>query len=176
MSRKSSEPIAPTGSTWLIYVKMCDMSDDADQPLGYLLYRAGAVLQPAVAAALRPFGLSLPELVCMKILFAFPGLSNADLARANNVSPQAMNNVLQHLQEMDVVTRPASVSSGRSLPAQLTRQGLALLKRAETAVASAEDQVLANLTSPQRCQLKRLLGTIGASAPTPPVARRPRRR
>ncbi|HUO40361.1 MAG TPA: MarR family transcriptional regulator [Mycobacterium sp.] len=142
-------------------------SEAADQPLGYLLYRVGAVLQPAVTAALRPLGLTLPELVCMKVLSAWPGMSNAELARANNVSPQAMNNVLLHLQEMDVVTRPASVSSGRALPAQLTRQGKALLKRAEAAVEGAEEQVLTDLTSAQRRELKRLLGTIGAAAPTP---------
>lgn len=152
----------------------------ADQPLGYLLYRAGAVLQPAVTAALRPLGLTLPELVCMKILSAWPGMSNAELARANNVSPQAMNNVLLHLQEMELVARPASVSSGRALPAQLTKQGRTLLKRAEAAIEGAEDEVLAKLTSAQRRDLKRLLGTIGAPAPTPPEladdGRRARRR
>lgn len=159
---------------------MSSTSAAAEQPLGYLLYRAGAVLQPAVTAVLRPLGLTLPELVCMKILSAWPGMSNAELARANNVSPQAMNNVLLHLQEMELVTRPASVSSGRALPAQLTKQGRALLKRAEAAVQGAEEQVLANLTAAQRRDLKRLLGTIGAPAPMPPDlaadGRRARRR
>jgi DNA-binding MarR family transcriptional regulator len=135
-----------------------------DQPLGYLLYRVGAVLQPVAGATLRRFGLTLAEFVCMKVLSANPGLSNAELARANNVSPQAMNNVLKSLQSMALVTRPASVSSGRALPAQLTTRGKALLRRAEAAAAVTEDEVLADLTGSQRRQLKRMLAAIGASA------------
>jgi DNA-binding MarR family transcriptional regulator len=146
-------------------------SGPEDQPLGYLLYRVGAMLQPATTATLRRFGLTLAEFVCMRILSAHPGLSNAELARVSNVSPQAMNNVLRHLQAMGLVTRPASVSSGRSLPAQLAGQGKALLKRAEAAAAATEDKVLAKLTATQRRQLKRMLATIGTSASATPESR-----
>lgn len=147
---------------------MINMSEPEDQPLGYLIYRVQAVLQPAAAAALRPLGITLAESVCMKILLAYPGMSNAQLARANNVSPQSMNIVLQSLQDRGLVTRPASVDSGRALPAQLTKQGKALLKRAEAVAIVTEDQVLAGLTSAQRRHLKRLLGAIGAPAPAVP--------
>jgi DNA-binding MarR family transcriptional regulator len=146
---------------------MADMSDESEfdnQTLGYLMYRASLVLQPAVNAALRPLGLTLPDVVCMKILAASPGMSNAELARATNVTPQSMNAILKRLQDMGAVTRPASVSSGRALPAQLTREGKTLLKRGEAAGEAAEAQVLAELTPTQRRQVKRLLGIIGASA------------
>jgi DNA-binding MarR family transcriptional regulator len=136
---------------------MIDMEKLEDQPLGYLMYRVVAVLQPAVTAELRPLGLTLPEFVCMRILSMSPGQSNAELARHTNVSPQAMNNVLRGLQEMGAVTRPASVPSGRALPAQLSNDGQALLKRAEAAVRGAEEQVLANLTKAEQRELKRLL-------------------
>jgi DNA-binding MarR family transcriptional regulator len=68
-----------------------------------------------------------------------------------------MNNVLRSLQERGVVARPASVSSGRALPAQLTAKGKALLKRAEDAVHVADQRVLANLTDAEQRHLKRLL-------------------
>jgi DNA-binding MarR family transcriptional regulator len=136
---------------------MVDMARLEEQPLGYLLYRVVAALQPAAMAELRSFGLTLPEFVCMRILSMQPGQSNAELARHTNVSPQAMNNVLRGLQERGAVTRPASVSSGRALPAELTRDGAALLKRAETAVLAAEQDVLANLSPTDRRELKRLL-------------------
>jgi len=125
--------------------------------LGYLMYRVVAVLQPAVTAELRPLGLTLPEFVCMRILSLWPGQSNADLARHTNVSPQAMNNVVRGLQDRGIVARPATVSSGRALPAELTAKGTALLKRAEAAVRVADERVLANLTPAQRRELKRLL-------------------
>jgi DNA-binding MarR family transcriptional regulator len=135
---------------------------DADaQPLGYLLYRVQSMLQPAVSAALRPHGITLPEMVCMRILSLYPGTSNAELARRTNVSPQAMNTVVRSLQNMGAVTRPDSVPSGRALPAELTKHGKALLKRALAAAQAAEDDVLAALTPVQVRDLKRMLGTIG---------------
>ncbi|MGV0742143.1 MarR family winged helix-turn-helix transcriptional regulator [Mycolicibacterium sp. XJ870] len=137
---------------------MLDMSDILeDQPLGFLMYRVVAVLQPKVAAQLQPLGLTLPEFVCLRILSMAPGQSNAELARHVNVSPQAMNNVLRGLQDRGVVHRPDTVSSGRALPAQLSADGAELLKRAEAAVHTADEQALARLTAAQRHELKRLL-------------------
>jgi DNA-binding MarR family transcriptional regulator len=136
---------------------MVDMKNLEEQPLGYLMYRVFAVLQPAVTSELKPLGLTLPEFVCLRVLSMFPGQSNAELARHTNVSPQAMNNVLRGLQQRGAVDRPASVASGRALPAQLTRDGAALLKRAEAAVLATEDDVLGALDTAARRQLKRLL-------------------
>ena len=133
-----------------------------DQPLGYLLYRVMAELRPAVTAELGPLGLALPEFVCLRLLSIFPSQSNAELARHTNVSPQAMNNVLRALQDIGAVERPASVASGRALPAQLTTAGRALLKRAEAAVRVADQRVLANLTSEEQHELKRLLAGVSA--------------
>ncbi|WP_003893894.1 MarR family winged helix-turn-helix transcriptional regulator [Mycolicibacterium smegmatis] len=137
---------------------MLDMSDILEvQPLGFLMYRVTAVLQPAVAAQLQPLGLKLPEFVCLRILSTAPGQSNAELARHINVSPQAMNNVLRALEDKGAVRRPDTASSGRALPAELTPDGAKLLKHAEAAVLTVEEQVLANLTPTQRRELKRLL-------------------
>jgi DNA-binding MarR family transcriptional regulator len=134
-----------------------------DQPLGYLLYRIMTALKPAATAELKPLGLTLPEFVCLRILSMSPGRSSAELARDTNVSPQAMNTVLRGLQEVGVVERPASVSSGRALPACLTPKGKALLKRAEAAVRVADDRVLASLTPGQRREFKQLVDAIGSA-------------
>jgi DNA-binding MarR family transcriptional regulator len=137
---------------------MIDMRDIlADQPLGFLIYRVTAVLQPIVAARLQPLGLTLPEFVCLRVLSTAPGQSNAELARYINVSPQAMNNVLRGLQDRGVVRRPASVASGRALPAELTADGAALLTQAEAVVHAADVAALANLTADELHELKLLL-------------------
>lgn len=142
----------------LICVNIIDMPDILeDQPLGFLMYRVTAVLQPAVTSRLQPLGLTLPEFVCLRILSLAPGQSNAELARHINVSPQAMNNVLRGLQDRGSVRRPATVSSGRALPAELTSEGAALLKRAEVAVREADADALSQLSADQLKQLKRLL-------------------
>ncbi|MCV7227754.1 MarR family winged helix-turn-helix transcriptional regulator [Mycolicibacterium komossense] len=135
-----------------------------DQPLGYLLYRIMAALRPAATAELKPLGLTLPEFVCLRILSMQPGRSSAELARDTNVSPQAMNAVLRGLQDSGVVKRPASVSSGRALPAHLTSDGKALLKRAEAAVRTADDRVLAGLSAEQRRVFRQLVDAIGSKA------------
>jgi DNA-binding MarR family transcriptional regulator len=141
---------------------MLDMDDLIEQPLGYLLSRVMSALRPEATAALRPLGLALPEFVCMRILSKRPGRSNAELARDISVSPQAMHIVLRGLQERALVSRPASVSSGRALPAQLTAQGRALLRRAEAAIDAADERVMANLTRPEKREFKRLLAAVGS--------------
>ena len=140
---------------------MVGMSEFEDQPLGFLVRGLMARLRPHAVQALRPLGIGLPEFVCMRILDDDPGRTSAELARHTHVTAQAMNQVLQGLQEAGLVTRPATASSGRALPAQLTRKGKALLKRAEEAVASADEQLLAHLSLADRRQLKSLLYRAG---------------
>jgi len=137
------------------------MGELEDQPLGYLLYRVMTALRAEVSPVLERLELAFPEYLCMRLLSKSPGRSSAELARETNVSPQAMNTVLRGLQNRGLVTRPASVPSGRSLPARLTRKGEALLKRTDPGVWAAENRLLAALTEDQRREFKRLLGTLG---------------
>ncbi len=146
----------------LICVNIVDMQNLEKQPLGYLLTRVGAALRTqVVTAVLEPLELAFPQYICLRMLSHAPGLSNAELARGANVSRQAMNIVLQRLQERGLVTRPDSVPSGRALPTELTPAGLDLLAQTDAGVAAAEDTVLANLSEPDRRELKRLLAAVG---------------
>ena len=132
--------------------------NDADQPLGYLLHRLTTSLRAEVTSgALEPLGLTFPQYICMRILSQWPGRSNAELARDVIVSPQAMNMVVRGLQDRGLVTRPASVDSGRSLPAELTRAGVDLLKRTDPAIRAAEKRALAPLDERDQRELRRLL-------------------
>jgi DNA-binding MarR family transcriptional regulator len=149
-------------SSRLIYVNIVDMVQADDSPLGYLLYRVGAALRPEVSAVLGPLGLTLPEFVCLRSISMSPGLSSAELSRHTNVTPQAMNTVLRKLQDIGAVARPASVSSGRALPATLTTEGRALLNRAEGAVRIADARILAKLTGAQQREFKRMLDKLGS--------------
>ncbi len=138
------------------------MGEAGDEPLGYLLQRLAMSLRAEVTSALEPAGLSFPQYICMRILSKSPGRSNADLARDVSVSPQAMNIVVRGLQDRGLVTRPATVTSGRSLPAELTREGIELLKRTDEGVRDAERKVLAPLRPEQRADFKKLLAALGA--------------
>jgi DNA-binding MarR family transcriptional regulator len=139
---------------------MIDMATTEDAPLGYLLHQAMSTLRPEVSAALNPLGLSLPDFVCMRMLLMSPGASSAELARLGNVSPQAMNTVLHRLENAQIVSRPASVASGRALPASLTTEGRTLLKRAESAVQEADARVLGKLSPSEQREVKRMLAAL----------------
>jgi DNA-binding MarR family transcriptional regulator len=141
---------------------MTDMGLSDDAPLGYLLHRVGAALRPEVAAALGPFGLTLPEFVCIRVLSIYPGMSSAELSRFCNVTPQAMNAVLLRLESLGMVARPTSVPSGRALPATLTSEGNDLLKRAEAAVRRADARILAKLPAAKQREFKRMLEALGS--------------
>ncbi|TPG36907.1 MarR family winged helix-turn-helix transcriptional regulator [Mycolicibacterium hodleri] len=133
-----------------------------EQPLGLLLVRVAAALRSEVTAGvLEPLGLSFPQYICMRILSHSPGRSNAELARDVNVSPQAMNMVVRGLQQRGLVTRPATVSAGRSLPAELTREGTALLNDIDPGVRDAERKVLAPLGDQDRREFRRMLAQLG---------------
>ncbi|KAA0108528.1 MarR family winged helix-turn-helix transcriptional regulator [Mycolicibacterium sp. P9-22] len=133
-----------------------------DQPLGYLLHRVAQTLRNEVTTTvLEPLELGFPQYICMRILSKAPGRSNAELARDLGVSPQAMNMVLRGLQSRGLVARPASVASGRALPAQLTREGVALLKRTDAGVRTAELRVLGQVSERERAELKRILAAVG---------------
>ena len=141
---------------------MIDMSARQDQPLGLLLVRVAAALRnEVVAGVLEPLDLSFPQYICLRILSHSPGKSNAELARDANVSPQAMNMVLRGLQDRGLVTRPAAVASGRSLPAELTRAGVELLVDVDPGVQDAERKVFAPLSEQDRRHFRRLLAELG---------------
>ena len=142
---------------------MVDMEVQGDAPLGYLLSRAVTRLRTEVTDGLRPLGLTFPQYICMRVLAARPGMSSAELARAVNVSPQAMNIVLRGLEDMGAVSRPPSVPVGRALPARLTTAGVALLERTDAVVQRAESRVLSGLTNDERRELRRMLASAGAA-------------
>jgi DNA-binding MarR family transcriptional regulator len=138
------------------------MGATPEEPLGYLLYRVASALRAEVTAtALDPVGLSFPQYICMRILSKYPERSNAELARDTGVSPQAMNMVLRSLEERALVTRPASVESGRSLPAKLTRAGVELLARTDIGVRAAEQRLMVDLSAEQRREFRRILAALG---------------
>ncbi len=104
-----------------------EMSEFEDQPLGFLVRGLMARLRPHAVQALRPLGLGLPEFVCMRILDDDPGRTSAELARHTHVTAQAMNQVLQGLQEGGLVTRPGDgiVGPCAAGSADPQRQGVA---------------------------------------------------
>jgi DNA-binding MarR family transcriptional regulator len=145
---------------------------ELDTSLGYLLKAAASALHAALAAVLRPLGMTITHYACLELLAQRPGLSNSQLARGAFVTRQSMNVLLQALERQGLITRPAHAPAGRALPAELTPRGRRQLQTASAAVRRVEHDMLASLNTSEQDQMRHLLTACIAALtqPSPPAA------
>jgi DNA-binding MarR family transcriptional regulator len=137
-------------------------SADADPSLVYIIGRVDQGIRREMRARLRPWELSVPEYTTLSVLRARPGLSNAQLSRRALITPQAMIEVLGKLETRGLVERSVDPAHGRILRAELTRDGTALLERADPAIEALQDELVGDLPPRQReIIVKGLLGAMG---------------
>jgi DNA-binding MarR family transcriptional regulator len=111
--------------------------------------------------ALRPHGLTAPQFAVLSVLARNPGASNADLARACNTTPQAMNGVLATLERANMIERRAHPTHGRILQVMLTDGGRRTLEAAQPAVRALEREADLNYTADEIAIVKTWLVTTG---------------
>jgi len=125
-----------------------------DERVGYCLKRAQAALHAAMAAALVPHGLSVPQYACLELLAREPGASAAELARGAFVSRQAMHQLLAGLRAAGLVEAVRAPPGARgALPVTLTDAGRRRRDGAARAVADVEDRMVAGLSPAARAAL-----------------------
>jgi DNA-binding MarR family transcriptional regulator len=78
------------------------------------------------------------QYAALSVLRRDPALSGADLARACNTTPQAMNGVLATLSRSGLIDRRPHPTHGRILQVSLTAEGARRLESATPAVRSLE--------------------------------------
>src|SRR4051812_32278064 len=124
---------------------------------GYLLRQAWHAFRGAMETALRAHGLSGAQYAAISVLARDPGMSGADLARACNTTPQAMNGVLATLERDGLVERRPHPTHGRILQATLTPEGQRRLDATTPAVKALEKVVEDGLDPGQLAALKEWL-------------------
>jgi DNA-binding MarR family transcriptional regulator len=122
--------------------------------VGYLLVQAWHTLRAALDAALRPHDLTAPQYAALSVLARDPGLSGADLARACNITPQAINEVLATLERKHLIERHPHPTHGRILQATLTDEGQQRLQAANPAVRALEAAIEEGFTAEQIATVK----------------------
>jgi DNA-binding MarR family transcriptional regulator len=90
----------------------------------------------------------------LSVLARDPGMSGADLARACNTTPQAMNGVLATLERDGLVERHPHPTHGRILQVMLTREGERRLEMATPAVRGLEDAIEEDLAPDEIAAVK----------------------
>jgi DNA-binding MarR family transcriptional regulator len=128
---------------------------------GYLLRQAWHAFRTAMEIALRPHGLSSPQYAVLSVLARSPGASNADLARACNTTPQAMNGVLATLERGHLIERHPHPTHGRILQVTLTPAGRQTLEAAHPAVRELEREAERAFRPDEIATVKAWLVTAG---------------
>jgi DNA-binding MarR family transcriptional regulator len=108
---------------------------------GYLLRQAFFALRGALDAALRPHGLTAAQYGVLSVLAREPGASGADLARACNTTPQAMNGLVATLERDGLVERRPHPTHGRIRQVELTEDGRGRLEMAHPAARALEAEI-----------------------------------
>ncbi|WP_231873253.1 MULTISPECIES: MarR family transcriptional regulator [Kitasatospora] len=119
------------------------MGMPANERLGVDLHRAGQELLTAKRLAVEPAGLTVPQYAALYVLADSPGISGAGLARACQVTPQAMAVLLRHLTERGLVERAPHRWHRNVLETRLTDRGRAAMELADER-ASEVEQCLAD--------------------------------
>ena len=122
--------------------------------IGFLLVQAWHALRGAMDAALRPHDLTPFQYGALSVLARDPGLSGADLARACNLTPQAINEVLPTLERKHLIERHPHPTHGRILQATLTDEGRRRLQAANPVVRALEAAIEDGFTADQIATVK----------------------
>ncbi len=112
-------------------------SEESPGPsLSYVVGRLDRAIRTRLAEVLLPHELTVAQFTTLSVLARRPGLSNAQLARRALILPQSTIQVLATLEQRGLVVR--TPAHGRTLLAELTPAGRALVRRAEPATQAVE--------------------------------------
>ena len=116
---------------------------------GYLLRQAWNSFSAAMESVLRGHGLTGAQYAVLSVLARKPGISGADLARACNTTPQAMNGVLATLERDGLVERHPHPVHGRIRQVTVTDEGERRQKTATPAIRALEAAIEEDLDRDQ---------------------------
>jgi DNA-binding MarR family transcriptional regulator len=139
---------------------------------GYLLRQAWQVFQGAMDAALREHGLTGGQYAVLSVLARDPGMSGADLARAVNTTPQAVNGVLATMERGGLIERHPHPTHGRILQTTLTAAGQRALAVSTPTVRALEATLEEGLGADQLATIKAWLVAAAQRMERVAVARR----
>ncbi len=131
-----------------------------DGHFGYLLRQAANAHRYRVEQALADLGVTHPQFSVMTMLDAYPGHSNADLARLALLTPQTMSVIVANLLKSGIVERRAHEVHGRIQHLALSDHGRQLLTEAKKRVYGLEEVMLADVPLEARATIKSWLAKV----------------
>ena len=95
--------------------------------LGYLLRQAAGAFRHRADRVLADLDVTSPQFAVMTMLAAYPGISNADIARLALLTPQTVSVIIANLERAGTIHRVPHSVHGRILRIELTEEGEGLL-------------------------------------------------
>jgi DNA-binding MarR family transcriptional regulator len=128
--------------------------------IGYLLRQAHAVHRQRMESALAELDLTPPQFAVLTMLRAYPGISNADLARLSFLTPQTVCVIVANLEKRRAVARRPHAIHGRIQHLDVTAAGLKLLSAARERVQKVERWLLDSLSPTQERAVRHWLASL----------------
>ncbi|MBB4000333.1 MarR family winged helix-turn-helix transcriptional regulator [Aureimonas pseudogalii] len=131
-----------------------------DGYLGYLLRQAAAAYRLRLDRAFADLGVTPPQFAVMTMLKAYPGQSNADIARVALLTPQTTSVIIANLERAGHIERRAHEVHGRILQIDLTPSGHSLLQACRARVQAVETELAESFNENDMDALRRSLVAI----------------
>lgn len=128
--------------------------------IGYLLRQAGAAHRLRMERALADVNVTPPQFMVLTMLVAYPGLSNADVARLAMLTPQTVSVIVANLLRTGAIARRPHAVHGRIQHIDVTGQGKALLKQCRARVKAIEQQMLTGFDAEEESVIRRWLVSL----------------
>ena len=139
--------------------------DSLDDHLGRLvddlLRRAASTQRLAMERALAPLGLTPAQFAALESLSETPGLSGAELARGERITPQTCSVIVANLERKEFVARRRRAAGGRAQHLELTEEGAQAAEAGKAAVATTR---AALIEKPPANDIEPLVRTLRAIA------------
>jgi len=127
---------------------------------GYLLRQASAAHRLQLERALADIDVTPPQFVVLTMLAAYPGASNAELARLTLLTPQTVNVIVANLERAGALARTPHEVHGRILEIELTDKGRKLLGAGRERAHGVEHDLVKWLTSEEQKIVRRWLAQV----------------
>jgi DNA-binding MarR family transcriptional regulator len=144
--------------------------DDREPRISYVVARLERAIRKAINERVKQYGLTTLQYTTLSVLRRQGRpLSNAQLARRAYMTPQAMSEVIEALEQKGLIERTPHPNHRRVFPAVLTAEGERVLASCDAAVDAFEETMLRDLTAAERAELRRGLTaavrSLGAGLP-----------
>lgn len=138
----------------------------ADGHLGYLLRQASVAFRAHMERDLAAFGVTQAQFAVLTMIAAYPGISNADLARLSLLTPQTVSVTVANLKRGGLLASSAHAVHGRIRHLALTKAGEMQLARCRKRVDALEKALAGGLSVAEDRAVRAWLARVAIACST----------